>query len=81
MIRKEQRAAALVIMLKAWQSYGDRAFRVSPYSEHWKPLSDAEQMGWCTWIGDRCRLTPAGIEQLIPFGAKLEAALSAEVQA
>lgn len=68
MIKREQRAAALCSMLRAWRSYGDRAFRVSPYSEHWTPLCDAEQLGWCTWIGDRCRLTAAGIEQLIPYG-------------
>lgn len=77
MMRHEQRAAALVVMLKAWKSYGDRAFKVSPYSEHWRPLSDAEQLGWCTWIGDRCRLTPAGIEELIPYGAVLDAEVRA----
>jgi hypothetical protein len=81
MIRREQKAAALVVMLKAWKSYGDQAFKVSPYSPNWGPLSDAEQLGWCTWIGDRCRLTPAGIEQLIPYGVKLEAELMAEVRA
>lgn len=70
MIRKEQRAAALVVMLRAWRSYGDRAFKVSPYSPNWAPLSDAEQLGWVTWIGDRCRLTPAGIEQLAPYGVR-----------
>jgi hypothetical protein len=77
MIKREQRAAALVSMLAAWRNYGDRAFKVSPYSPNWKPLSDAEQLGWVTWIGDRCRLTPAGIEQLIPYGVKLEAELQA----
>lgn len=68
MIKREQRAAALVVMLAAWRSYGDRAFKVSPYGPNWAPLSDAERLGWVTWIGDRCRLTAAGIEQLIPYG-------------
>jgi hypothetical protein len=74
-MRAEQKRAALVSMLRAWRSYGDRAFKVSPYSEHWKPLSDAEQLGWVTWIGDRCRLERLGIEQLIPFGVKVDAEL------
>jgi hypothetical protein len=71
MIRVEQKRAALVVMLNAWKSYGDRAFKVSPYSPNWKPLCTAEQLGWVTWIGDRCKLTPAGIEQLLPYGAKI----------
>ena len=72
MIRVEQKRAALCSMLAAWKSYRDRAFKVSPYGPNWKPLSDAEQLGWVTWIGDRCRLTPAGIEELIPYGVKVK---------
>lgn len=77
MIRAEQKRAALLSMLNAWKSYGDRPFKVAPYSPNWTPLSDAEALGWCTWIGDRCRLTAAGIEQLLPFGAKLDAEIQA----
>lgn len=77
MIRKEQRAAALVSMLRAWRTYGDRAFKVDRFGDHWKPLHDAEKIGWCTFIADRCRLERLGIEQLIPFGAKVEAELMA----
>lgn len=76
-MRAEQKRAALYSMLRAWRSYGDRAFKVSPYSEHWGPLSDAEQLGWVTWIGDRCRLERLGIEQLIPFGVRIEAEIQA----
>lgn len=71
MIRAEQKRAALVVMLRAWKSYGDRPFKVSPYGPNWKPLRDAEQIGWATFIGDRCRLERLGIEQLIPYGAKI----------
>jgi hypothetical protein len=80
-MRVEQKRAALLSMLRAWRSYGNRAFKVSPYSEHWKPLSDAEALGWATWIGDRCRLSAAGIEQLLPYGAKIEAELLALAEA
>lgn len=76
-MRAEQKRAALYSMLRAWRSYGDRPFKVSPYSEHWKPLSDAEALGWVTWIGDRCRLERLGIEQLIPFGARVDAEIQA----
>lgn len=75
MIRAEQKRAALCSMLRAWRSYGDRAFRVDRYGDHWKPLHDAEMLGWTTWIGDRCRLTARGIEELIPYGVKVEAEL------
>lgn len=75
MIGKERKAVALYSMLRAWRSYGDRAFRVNRYGEHWGPLCDAERIGWVTWIGDRCRLTPAGIEQVIPYQGKVEAML------
>lgn len=77
MVRVEQRRAALCVMLAAWRSYGDRAFKVSPYGPNWRPLHNAEQLGWCSFIGDRCRLTARGIEQLIPFGVKVEAELQA----
>lgn len=77
-MRAEQKRAALVSMLRAWRSYGDRPFKVSPYGPNWRPLRDAEKIGWATWIGDRCRLTAVGIEQLIPYGIKLEAELMAE---
>jgi hypothetical protein len=76
-MRATRKQAALYSMLRAWRSYGDRAFKVSPYSEHWGPLSDAEQLGWVTWIGDRCRLERLGIEQLIPFGVRIEAEIQA----
>jgi hypothetical protein len=77
MIRAEQKRAALCVMLAAWRSYGDRAFKVARFGDHWKPLHDAEQLGWCSFIGDRCRLERLGVEQLIPFGVKVEAELQA----
>lgn len=74
MIRvRHKKRDALYSMLRAWRSYGTGAFTVSRFGEHWGPLHDAEQCGWATFIGDRCRLTRVGIEQLIPHGAKLEA--------
>jgi len=76
-IRHEQRSDALYSMLRAWRSYGDRAFRVDRKGSHWKPLHDADALGWCTFIGDRCRLTRLGAEQLIPFGVQVEAEIMA----
>jgi hypothetical protein len=76
-MRAEQKRAALCVMLAAWRSYGDRAFKVARFGDHWKPLHDAEQLGWCSFIGDRCRLERLGVEQLIPFGVKVEAELQA----
>jgi hypothetical protein len=65
---QQKKRAALVSMLAAWRSYGDRAFLVSRFGPHWRALHDAEDQGWCSFIEDRCRLTARGIEQLIPYG-------------
>jgi hypothetical protein len=78
MIRREQREAALFSMLRAWRSYGDQPFTVNRFGDHWRSLHNAETLGWCTFIGDRCRLTAAGIEEVLPFGGKIEAELMAE---
>jgi len=68
MIRDERRRAALLAMLTVWKNFGDQSVLIDPRGRHWRPLKDAEALGWARWFGDRCRLEPAGIEQLIPYG-------------
>jgi hypothetical protein len=81
MTRPEQKRAALCVMLAAWRSYGDRAFKVNRYGPNWQVLHNAERLGWCSFIGDRCRLERRGIEELIPYGVKVEAELMAMAEA
>lgn len=81
MMRVEQKRAALVSMLRAWRAYGDRAFKVDRFGDHWKPLRDAERLGWASWIGDRCRLERLGIEELIPYGVVLAAEIQSMAEA
>lgn len=75
MVDRVRRQTALLVLLKAWQSYGTAAFAVNPKGPRWQPLHDAERLGWVSFIGDRCRITSAGTQELQPWrGAEGEAA-------
>jgi hypothetical protein len=58
------RQAALAVLLMAYKNFGTRSFLVDPKGKHWQPLRDAERYGWCWFQGDRCALTPSGLEQV-----------------
>jgi hypothetical protein len=67
MIDKIRRQTALLVLLKAWRHFGTAAFAVRPGGAHWYPLRDAEKLGWCSFVGDRCRLSRTGVEELAPW--------------
>jgi hypothetical protein len=73
-MKPEQRHAARLVLLKAWRNFGHNAFGVDWRGQHWASLHDAEALGWCTFIADRCRLTTAGVDELAPWRGKPEAA-------
>lgn len=67
MIDKIRRQTAKLVLLKAWKFMGTSAFAVDPKGAHWHPLHDAEKLGWCSFVGDRCRLSDAGVAELAPW--------------
>ena len=69
MISRERRNVARLVLLRAWRAYGTAAFAVDPEGAHNAPLRDAERLGWCSFVGTRCRIEPAGVEELAPWGA------------
>lgn len=69
MINRQRRNAARMVLLKAWRAYGTAAFAVDPGGDHDAPLRDAERLGWCSFIDDRCRISRVGVEELAPWGA------------
>jgi hypothetical protein len=70
-MKAEQRQAARLVLLKAWRKFGDDAFGVDRRGPHWEPMHDAEALGWCTFIDERCRLTTAGADELAPWRAEV----------
>lgn len=66
-IDRIRRQTAKLVLLKAWNNIGTHAFAVDPKGAHWHPLHDAERLGWCSFIGDRCRILRAGVEELAPW--------------
>ena len=69
MIDTVRRQTAKLVLLKAWRNIGSAAFGVDPKGAHWRPLHDAETLGWCSFIGDRCRISRLGVQELAPWGA------------
>lgn len=69
MISRERRNTARLVLLRAWKHVGTSAFAVNPQGAHWDPLHDAEKLGWCRFVDDRCRITAAGAQELAPWGA------------
>jgi hypothetical protein len=68
MIGKQQRMAALHTVLNVWKNYGDRGLRVDLAGRHYRPLKDAETLGWVRFLDhDRCALTDAGKEQAMRY--------------
>lgn len=67
MLNRERRNTARLVLLKAWRNFGTNAFAVDPKGAHWHPLRDAEQLGWVSFVDDRCRMTDAGVRELAPW--------------
>lgn len=72
MIGKQQRMAALHTVLSVWISYGDRGFRVDLAGKHYRPLRDAETLGWIKFLDtDRAAITDAGKTQAVQYRAPI----------
>jgi hypothetical protein len=68
LIGRTQRTAALHTVLTAWNNYGDRGFRVDLAGKHYRPLKDAETLGWVTFLDrDRAAITDAGKVQAMQY--------------
>lgn len=67
MNERQRRAAARAVLHKAWRFFGRNAFGVEKRGPNWEPLRDAERYGWVSFIADRCRIEPAGVEELAPW--------------
>lgn len=68
MIGKQQRNHALHAVLTVWRNFGDRGFRVDVAGKHYRPLKDAETLGWVRFLDrDRCAITEGGKAQVIQY--------------
>lgn len=68
MIGKQQRTAALHTILTVWKNFGDRGFRVNLAGKHYRPLKDAESLGWVRFVDrDRAAITEAGKVQAMAY--------------
>ena len=68
MIGKTQRMAALDAVLTVWRNFGDRGFKVDLAGRHYRPLKDAESLGWIRFLDtDRCALTEDGKAQAAQY--------------
>lgn len=68
MIGRQQRAAALHTVSVVWKNFGDRGFKVDPAGKHYRPLKDAESLGWIVFLDhNRCALTPIGKTQALQY--------------
>jgi hypothetical protein len=69
MIGRKQRGAALCVMVAAWNRYQGATFRVDVAGSNYRPLRDAETLGW-VWFPsqDRVAFTPEGIAELQAYG-------------
>jgi hypothetical protein len=65
--RDRERHTALAVLLSAHKRYGTKSFKVDPNGHHWKPLHDAEKLGWCWFVGPRCAILDAGLRELEPY--------------
>jgi hypothetical protein len=64
MIGRKQRHAALAVLVLASRRYGDRCFKVDPAGQNYRPLRDAESLGWVRFSShDYAALTPAGLAE------------------
>lgn len=51
--------------MQAYNRYGpNKSFRVDVCGANYRPLKDAESLGWCWFAGERCALTGTGIAEL-----------------
>lgn len=74
MIGKTQRMAALHAVLNVWKNYGDRGFRVDLAGKHYRPLRDAESLGWVKFLDtDRAAITDAGKTQAVQYDVPVSA--------
>lgn len=68
MIGRQQKANALAVLVAVWHRYHGNGFKVDLCGENYRPLRDAESMGWVWFAGpDRCALTKEGIAQISPW--------------
>lgn len=67
MIGRTQKANALAVLLNAWKNFGNRGFRVEMTGANYRPLKDAESLGWCWFDGPRCGILEAGLVAIEPW--------------
>jgi hypothetical protein len=67
MIGRNQKANARAALLIAWRNFGNHSFRVDLAGRHYRPLKDAESLGWCWFLEDRCSILPAGLREIEPY--------------
>ena len=67
MSRDRERHTALAVLFTAYRKFATKSFKVDPKGHHWKPLHDAEKLGWCWFEGPRCALTAEGLRELEPY--------------
>lgn len=64
---QRDRHAALACMFVAYRRYATRSFIVDRAGPNWKPLHDAERLGWCWFQDTRCAFTSEGMRELEPY--------------
>lgn len=64
MIGRRQEANARAVLLAARNRFGNLSFKVDPCGSNYRPLRDAEFLGWVWFDGDRCAITAGGMVEL-----------------
>jgi hypothetical protein len=68
MIGRTQRMAALHTVLTVWTNFGAHGFRVDLAGKHYRPLKDAETLGWVKFLDrDRATITDAGKTEAMQY--------------
>jgi hypothetical protein len=68
MIGRTQRAAALHTVFVVWNNFGDHGFLVDLAGRHYRPLKDAETLGWVRFYDrDRVKITEDGKTQAMQY--------------